>query len=121
MDVNIYRAPNPAVSERLLSSDMRRIVRDVGELGEALYREEVAKRTGNLARDTHVGTEVGGTDLDRWISVLTVGTGAAREYTLPHEFGIDTETNLGDPTFVESEGAHDLNRVLEIMSAAMYL
>lgn len=121
LDVRIYSAPNPAVSDVLISPRMRAIVRDVTELAEALYREEVSQRTGTLARDTHVSTEMGGVYDDRWIGVLTVGLGAARDYVLAHEFGIDTERNAGDPAFVEAEGAQDLNRVLEIMSVAMYL
>ena len=119
MDVNIYPAPNPAVSAILIGDYVRGIVRDIGYLGEALYREEVAKRTGALARATHVGTELGGTYHDRWIAVLTVGGGAAADYDLAHEFGanvvVDGDVVGGYP------GAHDLNQVLEILSVAMYV
>lgn len=121
IDVRIYPAPNPAVSRALSSVTMRSIVRDVTELAEALYREEVTRRTGALATDTHVGVEMGGTYSDRWSGTLTVGSGVARDYVLAHEFGIDTDENAGDPSFVEAEGAQDLNRVLEILSVASYL
>ena len=121
LEITIHPAPNPALSERLRSDDMRAIVRDVTYLAEALYREEVAKDTSRLAAATHVGTEIGGTYSDRWIGVLTVGRGV--EYVLPHEFGAAErfDENRGDPAFDETMGARDLNRVLEILSVAMYL
>lgn len=124
LDVRIYNAPNPAVSDVLASSRMRSIVRDVAELGEAIYREEVAQDTGTLARDTHVSTEMGGIYDDRWIGVLTVGTGAAREYALAHEFGSEYsegETDGQEWVHSEQDAVNDLNRVLEVLSVAMYL
>lgn len=124
LDVRIYNAPNPALASIMISPRMRAIVRDVTELGEAIYREEVAKRTGRLAADTHVGTERGGVYSDRWVGVLTVGTGAAREYALSHEFGSQySQGETAGERWVHPEQgpANDLNRVLEILSVASYL
>ena len=73
MDVRIYPAPNPAIGEALLSVRMRGIVLEVAELAQALYREEVAKRTGRMASLARASTEKGGAKSDRWICVLTVG------------------------------------------------
>lgn len=118
MDVKLYRSPNPALAANLRGAEMRSAVRQVAEIGEALYREEVAKRTGRIAAATHVSTEIGGVDSDRWIGVLTVG-GAGADYALAHEFGADEryDANRGDPAFDETQGAQDLNRVLEIIDA----
>lgn len=117
MDVNIYRAPNPAVSAILLSQGVRDLAGDKANLARDIYQSIVAKRSAALARSARAYTEIGGTPYnDRWIGVLSVGGGAV-DYALPHDFGIDTEDNRGDPAFVESEGAQDLNQVLEYLGA----
>lgn len=119
MDVEIYRQPNPALTEVLISTRMRGIVLEVAELAQALYREEVTKRTGRLALSAHASTEKGGAKSDRWIGVLTVGGLAGVDYAASHEFGADIELN--GEVVGEWDGAHDLNRVLEILSIASYM
>jgi hypothetical protein len=129
VDVKIYPEPNPAVTAILRSAWMRSLVFEKGELAEALYREEVAKRIGRLALSTHVSTEIGGARNDRWVAHLDVGGAGplgTPEYALAHEFGrgehpgSEFHSGLGEEHIVQ-HGAHDLNRVLEIMSVASYL
>lgn len=112
--------PNPALAEVLKSSEIRSAVHDVVEKGEALYREDVAKRTGRLAASTHVSTEIGGSHSDRWIGVLTVGgTGAQGTvlYALAHEFGVGKHAQSSEDV-PDQPAAEDLQRVLEALSVA---
>lgn len=129
MDVKIYRDPNPAIGAALVSPRMRSICYEIAELGVALYRERVAKVTGNLAAAAHPSTEF--TDVlkgqPRWCGVITVGGAVpAGEYVLPHEFGRHAEVEGPQQdsddvdTPVVSGGHHaarDLNWVLEQLGA----
>lgn len=104
---NIPANPNPAVRDILLSSEMRSIMFEAGEIAQAIYREVVAKRTGRLARSARVETFKGGVrhPQDRWCARLIVDA----PYSASHEYGIDNgDTNI-------QAGAYDLNRVLNMM------
>lgn len=98
---------NPAVMGLMKSSEMRALMREKAELVEALYREFVAKRTGQLARSTRIETHIGGVFHDRWEATILVGSGLS--YALPHEFGFDD----GDIRIYT--GHRDLNRALDAM------
>lgn len=117
LDVNIP-TPNDALAGVLLSNEIRSSVHDVAEIGQALYREDVAKRTGRLAASARVSTEIGGVRSDRWIGVLEVGgtgPGGTVFYGLAHEFGWEDESQQ------EHAGADDLQRVLELLTVAGHL
>lgn len=105
MENHIPAPNNPAVVGLLKSSEIRSIVRDVGEIAQALYRETVAIRTGQLARSARIETAISG---DRWACFLTVGEGT--RHGLPHEFGHD---GGGDPI----AGHRDLNQVLNMLGS----
>lgn len=119
MDVTVYPHPNPALTEVLRSARMRAIMLELAELAQALYREEVAKRTGALAASARAYTEIGGIDNDRWIGVLSVGS--ANPYDLHHEFGTERSEGITDgENWVHGAqaGADDLNRVLDLLGVA---
>lgn len=97
-------SPNPFITEWLASAECRSMMFESAELYEALYREVVAKRTGQLARSTHVSTEV---EDGRWVGVLAV----TASYAASHEYGTgrtNPEHNLPP--------AHDLNTILDMMA-----
>ena len=119
MQVYLYPSPNPAITAALISTPMRRIVLEVAELGQALYREEVTTRTGRMASLAHASTEKGGAKSDRWIGVLTIGGPRGDEGAVPHDLGADVV--IDGEVVGEQHPAHDLNRVLEILSIASYL
>jgi len=102
-DVNIP-APNPFITEWLVSAQCRSVMFEAAELFEALYREVVVKRTGRLAASTHVSTAV---ERGRWTGYMTV----AAPYAASHEYGTDD----GDEGIVA--GAHDLNLILDLMAS----
>lgn len=85
----------------LMSPQVRSLMREKAEIAQALYRAQVARRTGDLARETRVETYRGGRRNDRWcarvISRPTHGHAAA------HEFGADGRS---------TSGAHDWPAVL---------
>lgn len=121
MDVNVYPYPNPALAERMKSAQMRAVLYEIMEHGQALYREEVARDTGRLATMAHPSTEIGGVLSDRYIGVLTVGP---IEYVLPHNFGSSrSEGVTGGENWVHGAqaGEHELNRVLELLTLVEYL
>lgn len=104
---NIPKDPNPALTQIAISSEMRSLMREKIEIAQALYRDEVAHRTGNLARSARVETFIGGPKSDRWIGHLIVEA----TYAASHEFGTDD----GDERITAA--AHDLNRVLNQLAA----
>lgn len=95
---------NPAVRALLLSSEMRALMFERGEMAQAIYRDIVAKRTGRLARSARVETFKGGTrrGQDRWCARVIVEA----SYAASHEYGVDD----GDTHILAA--AHDLNIVL---------
>ncbi|WP_029932514.1 hypothetical protein [Nocardia otitidiscaviarum] len=101
---------NPAVKGLLLSSQMRALMFERGEIAQALYREVVAKRTGRLARSARVETFKGGLVRpgDRWCARLIVEA----PYAASHEYGVDD----GDMRIVA--GVYDLNQVLNMLGSA---
>lgn len=119
MDVYVYPAPNPAITQALISTVMRGIMLEVAELALAIYREEVAKQTGRMALLARASTEKGGANSDRWIGVLTVGGQGGDEGAVPHNFGADVV--IDGEVVGEQHPANDLNRVLEILSVASYM
>lgn len=113
--------PNPALTEVLLSERMRGIVEERANTAMMLAQDQVAKRTGALARSAHAATEVGGVRNDRWIGVTTLG-GRGVDYAASHEFGADVvglgEGGKGSTRYADAQpGAHDLNVVLEQLGA----
>lgn len=66
----------------LKGPEMRTMMRDYGEIGLAMYREQAKKRSGLNARSSRTYTEIGGTKNDRWTAiVLAYGpAAAAREF-----------------------------------------
>lgn len=100
--------PNQALGAILMGSPMRRLMQERTEVAQAIYVDEVTKRTGQLARAARVETFVGGLRHDRWCGRLVVDAQLA-EYAASHEFGTDD----GDAHI--TAGAHDLNVVLNMM------
>ncbi|WP_280471005.1 hypothetical protein [Nocardia cyriacigeorgica] len=112
MQHDIPAPNNPAVVGLLKSPEMRSLMQEVTEAAQALYRAEVAKRSGALSHSARVETFVGGRDNDRWCGRLTVGGLSPIgdvDYGASHEFGRDG----GDEHVIA--GAHDLNRVLNLL------
>lgn len=118
MRTSIPESPSLWRQDYLKSTDCRKVIAERIHTAEMLYQAGVAKRSSDLARSTHVSTAIGGTTTKYWEGTLTVGeTGLAADYVLAHEFGADErfDANRGDPSFDETEGAHDLNAVLQSM------
>ena len=74
-----------------------------------------------MAAATRVTTALGGKKRNYWEATLTVGGPSSRgliDYILPHEFGAREryDSNRGDPLFDETEGAHDLDLVLDLLA-----
>ncbi|MFD4442520.1 hypothetical protein ACFWPK_22395 [Nocardia sp. NPDC058519] len=105
-DVRLYPEPNPFITQWLAGPICRSILFEAAEMYKALYQEIVAKRTGRLARSARVYTSFVG---DRWVATLQVGDATAF-YGASHEFGTVGGLHPGD-------GAHDLNRALNMMAA----
>lgn len=106
-DVNVP-SPNPFITEWMAGPICRSIMFESAELYEALYREIVAKRTGELARSTHVSTGLEG---GRWTGILDVGFVGA-PYAASHEYGTG-RTNPDEAL----PAAHDLNTILDMMGS----
>lgn len=110
--VRMYPDPNPFITDWLTGPRCRSILYESAEIYKALYQEEVAKRTGRLARSARVWTEMDG---DRWTATLSAGDPVRNVvYGASHEFG--TVNGLHP-----SDGAHDMNKILDIMANAIYL
>ena len=101
---------NPAIAGLLLSSQMRALMFERGEIAQAIWYDEVAKRTARLARSGRVETFRGGRLKDRWKVRLTVG-GSEAPHGLGHTYGHKRRNKAGEITAVIA-GAHELNRVL---------
>jgi hypothetical protein len=117
MDASIP-LPNHFVKDYLLGPECRGIITERTHTALWMYQAEVTKRSGGLARSAHASIGRGGLKNDRWIGTLTIGEfGIVGDYVLAHEFGADKrfDSNRGDPAFDETEGAHDLNLVLETL------
>lgn len=105
--------PNPALGEILKSSEMRSLVQQKAEIAQALYREEVRKRTGTLARSARVETYLGGTRGDRWVSEMIIDA----PHALAHEDGVGIHAgSAAKPRGGVRAAADDLNTVLNLMS-----
>ncbi|PQP24162.1 hypothetical protein [Rhodococcus opacus] len=112
LDVNIP-APNPGLAQLLLSPEMRSLMQERAEMAQALYRADVAKPTGRLARSARVETAIGGRNNDRWVSYLIVDA----PYAASHEFGRGNKPrSTGQAVSVET-AANDLNRALNMLGA----
>lgn len=110
--------PNLWRREWLVGAECRTVVTERINTALMLYQAGVAKRSTALAQSAYAAVAIGGTKTQYWEGTLTVGeVGAAAGYVLPHEFGADERynENRGDPTFDETEGAHDLNAVLQAL------
>jgi hypothetical protein len=120
VDVDIPEK-NPWRGQWLRSRECRALVTERGRTAEMLYQAEVAKRTGGLARSTHLSTALGGVKKNYWEATLTVGGPSPVgliDYVLPHEFGAREryDDNRGDPTFDETQGDRDLDLVLDMLA-----
>lgn len=112
--------PNPFITQFLAGPTCRALVFEAAELYQALYREIVAKRTGELAKSAHVST---GVEDGRWVGFMEVGSSTAY-YAASHEFGT-TGGGLSEPSRAANttrevfnevhQGAHDLNKILNMM------
>lgn len=109
-NVNVPARPNRFITEWLISPECRALVFLTGELYEALYREQVAKRTGELAASTHVST---GVETDRWVGTMAIGVGGA-PYGVSEEFGAGI--HAGSTHLHYQPAAHDLDTILDLMS-----
>lgn len=103
---NNIPSPNPFIREWLKGPECKAIVGRQGNRALEIYRDIVAKRTGELAGSATVDTHIGGKRNDRWVSTLTVRA----PYAASHEFGTDD----GDEHI--AAGAHDLNVVLNALA-----
>jgi hypothetical protein len=106
-------SPNPALGAILKSSEMRSLVQEKAEMAQALYRDLVRKRTGQLARSARVSTYIGGARNDRWIAEMIVDA----PHAAAHEFGVGDKPGSLPKTAVHA-AADDLNQVLGQMSFA---
>ncbi|MDG3012459.1 hypothetical protein G4X40_20170 [Rhodococcus sp. D2-41] len=87
----------------LRSPQMRRLMAERGTVAQALYRQRVAKRTGDLARMVRVETFIGGRRKDRWCARVV----AFAPHAASHEFGTSADGRR------PQKGAHDWPAVLE--------
>lgn len=90
LEVNIYPAPNPALTEILVGEDMARVVHDYGEKVKAAFVADVQARAhkgdphpGNMAANAYVDTHIGGFKGDRYVSEV----GSHVPYMLVDEVG----------------------------------
>ncbi len=90
----------------LRSPQVRSLMREKGEIAQALYRGRVARRTGQLARETRVETAIGGRRNDRWTA--RVISRPPNQHAASHEFGNDGR---------DRDGAHDWPAVLGQMGS----
>jgi hypothetical protein len=100
-DVEVPSNPNPFITQWLLGSICKAMVREKCEKAAAAYVVEVTKRTGELAASTQVTVEREG---DRYIGLMTIGDEDTL-YGAAHEFGTE-----------DFPGAHDLNTVLDLLA-----
>lgn len=110
---------NPWRRDWLRGSDSRALVGERINTAKMMYQAAVAKRSTALARSAHTTVMLTGSRAKYWVGILIVGeTGLAAEYVLAHEFGADErfDANRGDPAFDETEGARDLNEILETIA-----
>ena len=96
----------------LKSSSMRSTVQEVAELAQAVYQEEVAKRTGRLARSARVATSIGGRRNDRWVGHLVVDA----RHAASHEYGVGIHSGSTGEGGIQQPAA-DLNRVLNVIGS----
>jgi hypothetical protein len=90
-----------------------------GQTAALLYEAGVAKRSADLARSVRSTVGRGGERGNYLEATVVAGAvGPAADYVLPHEFGAHERyrENHGDPRFDETEGAHDLEQVLEMLA-----
>ncbi|UXA08681.1 hypothetical protein KXD96_11775 [Mycobacterium sp. SMC-2] len=90
LEVNIYPAPNPALTEILVSEDMGKIVGEYGQKVETVFRASIAGR--QRKHDVHPGlmessvysrTFIGGDKGDRYVCEV----GSTVPYMGADEFG----------------------------------
>jgi hypothetical protein len=107
--------PNPAIADIALSTQMRRLMQERAEMAQAIYLDQVAKRTGRLAKAARVETFIGGANKDRWCGRLIIDDIG---YVLPHEFGVGEHPGSTGEGAVQ-EAANDLNQVLNQLGALL--
>lgn len=123
VDCHIYgrtTGRNPAVSERLLSGDMARVLREVGGLAAGIFQSVVARRSNDLAESVEVGPPViGGEDNDRLVIDVVSGRGLPRDgYGAAHEFGIGIHPESTDEALQRPQDpADDWVKTLAILDS----
>lgn len=106
------RVDSSGIGELLLGPDMRSLMLERAEIAQAIYREQVSKRTGTLARSARVETFVGGRRNDRWCSRLIIDA----PHALPHEEGVGIHAGSTGEGAAQ-QPANDLNIVLNMLGA----
>lgn len=118
MEANVP-SHNPWRRDWLRGNECRSLVSERINTAQMMYQAAVSKRSTALARSARTTVRLTGSQAKYWVGILLVGeTGLASEYALAHEFGADErfDENRGDPAFDETEGARDLNEILETIA-----
>lgn len=123
MEIKLDPAPNPAITNALNGTEMRRSLETVIHTAQMLYQAKVAKRSAALAASARTSVHRGGIKEDRLVADLIVGGQGPRgtvAYGPSHEFGTEEQHGendaarlAGEAPIDEHPGAHDLNWVLE--------
>lgn len=123
MECRIYgrrTGNNPALSEKLLSGDMARVLREAGGLAAGVYASIVARRSGRLAESVQVDAPViGGEKNDRLVIDVVSGRGLPRGgYGAAHEFGVGIHPNsVEESTWMPQDPADDWVKTLAILDS----
>lgn len=122
MEIKLDPAPNPAITNALNGTEMRRSLETVIHTAQMLFQAKVAKRSGDLAASARTSVHRGGIKEDRLVADLIVGGQGPRgtvDYSASHEFGTEEQHGQNDAARLAGEapidehpGAHDLNWVL---------
>lgn len=92
MAISNVKLDHSGIGDLLKGPEMRSLVRGGAEQVEAIYRATVAKRSGQLARETRIETFIGGSKNDRWCARLI----AHAPHAASHEFGTSDQTGAGE-------------------------
>lgn len=93
-----FEASHKGLREMTMGPEFRSFMVDQAELVRAVYRENVAHRSGQLAREVRVESFIGGRRMDRWCARVV----AYAPYAAAHEFGTSGQ-----------RGYHELAHALE--------
>ncbi|WP_195166887.1 hypothetical protein [Mycobacteroides abscessus] len=123
MEITLDPAPNPAITNALKGTQMRRSLETIGHTAQMLYQAKVAKRSNALAASARTSVHRGGIEQDRLVMDMTVGGQGPLgtvDYGAAHEFGTqeqhadsDAARLAGEAPIDQNPGVHDLNWVLQ--------